>query len=178
MSVKVMSWVFDHSESTGNERLVLLAIADHANDETWSCWPSVARLAVKAKVSERTVQRAIRSLVELGEIGIGEGTGPRGTHRYTVYPQGRQIDTPPGVSGATDQARGVTPEAQRGDTGDTRTIKNHQRTAEQQSAIDECPRCDRNGLYIPDVDDRHAPAVKCDHRLGALAGGQPVKENA
>ena len=173
MSVKVMSWVFEHSTSTGNERLVLLAIADHANDDQWSCWPSVPKLAAKACVSERTVQRALHALEERGELAIDRGAGPSGTHLFRVCPQGRQVDTPQAVSPVTDQAQGVTPVTPGGDTGVTRTIRNHQRTAEQQ-AIDECEHCDKNGLHIPDVDDRHAPARRCDHRIGALAGGQPI----
>ena len=40
-----MTWVGDHSPVGGNERLVLLAIADCANDEGGDAWPSIATLA-------------------------------------------------------------------------------------------------------------------------------------
>jgi hypothetical protein len=132
VSLKVMTWVFDESESTGTERLVLLAIADHADDETWTAWPSIERLAHKAKCSDRTVQRSIRSLADLGELTIIEGGGSRKTHRYTVNPQGRQIVAPPMESEVTPRASGVTPTVERGDARVTRTLRNRQGTADQQ----------------------------------------------
>lgn len=92
MSVKVMAWVWDHSEAKGMARLVLLAIADHADDERWSAWPSVARIAAKVKISERTVQRYLRSLEALGEVTVAAKQG--GSNRYTIHP--RQAVTPTG----------------------------------------------------------------------------------
>lgn len=68
MSVRVMTWVFDHSRAEGSDRLVLLAIADRANDEGGDAWPSLAWIAQKANLSERTVRRCLRSLEENGEI--------------------------------------------------------------------------------------------------------------
>lgn len=68
MSVKVMTWVWDHSRSTGMERLVLLAIADSADHDGTNSWPSVSTLAAKTMVSDRTVRRSIRALEALGEL--------------------------------------------------------------------------------------------------------------
>jgi hypothetical protein len=39
MSVKVMSWVWDHSRAEGTDRLVLLAIADSAEHDGSDAWP-------------------------------------------------------------------------------------------------------------------------------------------
>ena len=62
MSIKWSGMVWHNSQQTGSGLLVLLAIADHANDDG-ICWPSVARLARMARVSERQCQRLIlRSL--------------------------------------------------------------------------------------------------------------------
>lgn len=68
MSVRVMSWVFEHSKSRGNDRLVLLAIADRCDDDGGNCWKSTEKLAEKARVSKRTAQRCIDHLVALGEL--------------------------------------------------------------------------------------------------------------
>lgn len=107
MSVRVMTWVFEHSKSTGNDRLVLLAIADRANDEGTDAWPSIETLAGKTRASESTVKRSIRRLVELGELDVIEvGTGRRSS-RYRVAVEGGQIDTP-SEGGQFD--RGVTRE--------------------------------------------------------------------
>lgn len=93
MSIKVISWVWDSSASRGTDRLVLLAIADSASgDDGTNAYPSIATLARKAGVSTRTVQRAIRTLVELGELEFSPGAGRNGSNLYRVNV--RQIVTP------------------------------------------------------------------------------------
>lgn len=68
MSVRVMSWVWDHSRSEGTDRLVLLAIADAADHDETNTWPSIATLAAKCRLSERSAKWCVRSLVEAGEL--------------------------------------------------------------------------------------------------------------
>ena len=93
-----MSWVWDHSTVGGTERLVLLALADCANDEGRECWPSIATLARKCRVDTRTVQRVIRRLADGGHVEILPSPGGRAANRYAVtmdgYPQPRQSATP------------------------------------------------------------------------------------
>lgn len=79
-----MTWVWENSRSQLTDRLVLLAIADQARDDGTDAWPSIARLAVKVGVSERTVQRSIRKLAELGELAITEGGGRHRPNTYRV----------------------------------------------------------------------------------------------
>lgn len=66
-----------------SEKIVLLALADCANDEGL-CWPSMATLAAKCSKSDRTVQAAIKSLVASGHMSRQEIAG-RGC-RYIVHP--------------------------------------------------------------------------------------------
>lgn len=96
MSVRVMSWVWDHSTSAGADRLVLLAIADSANDQGRDAYPSVTTIARKAKMDKRTVQRSLRSLVAAGELAVAEFAGQNGTHRYRVIMADGRQDTTPG----------------------------------------------------------------------------------
>lgn len=49
-------------------RVVLAALADHADNENGKCWPSLATLANWCNASLSTVQRAIKKLVELGLV--------------------------------------------------------------------------------------------------------------
>lgn len=66
-----------------SDKLVLLLLADHA-DDAGLCWPSVAGLAEDGCMGERTVQRALNSLVAAGLVAR-EGNGGRGlTRRYTL----------------------------------------------------------------------------------------------
>ena len=84
MSVKVMSWVWDHSRAKGAQRLVLLAVADHANDDGLDAFPSLARLARKTGMTERGVHKAIGALVALGELQVTAGGGRGRSNRYRV----------------------------------------------------------------------------------------------
>lgn len=64
-----MSWVWKNSRSRGIQRLVLLSIADQAND-AGEAWPSVASIAARCQISERSVQRNIRYLADLEELAV------------------------------------------------------------------------------------------------------------
>jgi hypothetical protein len=98
MSVRASSWAWESSRSTGSSFLVLLALADHAGADGGDCYPSVARLAARCRVDERTVQRAIDKLIELGEVVIEEeggraNPGGRGrSNRYKLTFRGRPQD--------------------------------------------------------------------------------------
>lgn len=61
------------------EKMVLLVIADHADDNGDNAWPSVGRIAERASISTRHTQRVINQLVDLGwlEVTLQDG----GTHR-------------------------------------------------------------------------------------------------
>ncbi|MBM0234635.1 helix-turn-helix domain-containing protein [Micromonospora sp. STR1_7] len=76
MSVRVMTWVWDHSPVGGTERLVLLAIADFAADDGSNAWPSLGTLARKARLDERTVRRIIRRLQDGGHLLVDVAAGP------------------------------------------------------------------------------------------------------
>jgi hypothetical protein len=71
------------------EKMVLLVIADHANDEGTQSYPSQATIAKKASISVRTVQRAVNSLVSEGYIRMfkhsGGSAGCREDRRPHLY---------------------------------------------------------------------------------------------
>jgi hypothetical protein len=115
MSIYVIAKVWDHSTAKGNDLLVLLALADNADQERSLAWPGVDLIAQKARVDRRTAQRCLRRLEEAGEIVLvrpgGRTTDGYRAAVYRVTPggQGRQSDAPPA---------GATPEASRGDKSD------------------------------------------------------------
>lgn len=74
MSIKLMTAVWEREDLASTQKLVLLALADWANDEGL-CWPSINRLAVKASLTARAVQKAIRSLEDVGFIRREEIAG-------------------------------------------------------------------------------------------------------
>jgi DNA-binding transcriptional MocR family regulator len=97
VSIQALSWVLEESESEGLDRLVLLVVANHANDE-WRAWPSVRTIAREARVSTNTVGKAIRRLVALGELEL-ERQGDR--RRSSTYRMTRAPGTPV-LSGVAD----------------------------------------------------------------------------
>lgn len=89
-----MSLVWD-MDTSSFEKLVLLALADCANDDG-ECWPSIATLMRKTGAGERTIQRSIRSLESSGLVRRVEVVGKG--NRYFITPATaapRQTDAPP-----------------------------------------------------------------------------------
>ena len=80
-----MGEVWESSSAKGGARLVLLALADHANDEGY-CHPSVARLALKSALTERNVQLILRNLEARGELVTLRGAGRGNVNAYWVLP--------------------------------------------------------------------------------------------
>lgn len=67
MSVKAMSWAFSISIDPV-KKIILLSLADCADDDGKSCYPGYALLAEKSSVCTKTVKRNIKQLVDLGLI--------------------------------------------------------------------------------------------------------------
>jgi hypothetical protein len=66
-----------------SELLVLLALADWANDDGY-CWPTISALATKARLSERAVQQILGRLTTTGRIRRIQGGGRGRANRYQV----------------------------------------------------------------------------------------------
>ena len=112
-----MNWVWTQSPTSGNERLVLLALADACSrDDGTGCWPSVPTIARKANISERTAWRVISRLEAAGHLKVTRqgGGSQRSTNAYAVIMHGAkttvpahddpcQDDTPVGSGRVTDQ---------------------------------------------------------------------------
>ncbi len=89
MSIKLMTAVWDTKIGPANRRLVLLALADIANDEG-EAWPSIDTLAVRANCSRTSAEDSLRSLVTDGIIERES----RGFHRSNMYRINRAALTP------------------------------------------------------------------------------------
>lgn len=84
MSHGAHSVVFHHSKATGNDLLVLVAIANYISDD--GAWPKVDTIAKYARTSTRQVHRSLNSLRELGEIDWVTGGGQgQGVYRPNLY---------------------------------------------------------------------------------------------
>lgn len=83
MSVKVMTAVWEESVHKGAALLIMLALADHANDEGVS-WPGLERLAQRARVSDRQAQAISTALIASGELHTLRNAGRGHTNLYLV----------------------------------------------------------------------------------------------
>lgn len=73
MSIRIMSAVWDSKRYDASTLVVLLAMADYANDEDNTCRPSIGRLADKSRLSQRQVMRILGKLKSDGTITpVGE----------------------------------------------------------------------------------------------------------
>lgn len=74
------------SESKGAERLALLILADHENEKTGQCNPSIKTLAAEMNTTRRGAQKALRGLEERGDITTSRGGGTTSSS-YTINVQ-------------------------------------------------------------------------------------------
>lgn len=83
--IKWLNWAWTRPLNNGPERLVLVALANHANARG-ECWPSVNRLVAMTCLGERTVRSKLKSLKAKGEISIFQRDGT--SSLYTLTPAG------------------------------------------------------------------------------------------
>lgn len=83
MSVRATNWAWSLEEVMGSEAMVLLALADQANDEGF-CWPAQEKLAPKARQSVSTLRRSLRSLEKMGLLTTITRSSTRG-RRSNLY---------------------------------------------------------------------------------------------
>jgi hypothetical protein len=105
VSVHVTSYILRHSEARLGDRLVLLALGDHAHHDGTNAYASVEKLALEARLSERQVQRCLRRLETAGHIEP-TGVAQHGQIVYRVI-MGRQNVTPDKMAGATTVTESV-----------------------------------------------------------------------
>jgi hypothetical protein len=101
-------------ETTAATKLVMLALADHAN-EAGECWPGIRRLAGITGLSERAVQMAMHWLIGQDLVIVVEQGRRAGRNRApltplyrlaygAIAPDGRANDAPPSRRGRANPA--------------------------------------------------------------------------
>lgn len=83
MSVRTMAKVWELSQHSGTNLLMLLAIADFADDQG-KAYPSVTTLAEKCRMQPRNAQVILGSLRQSGELEVRANEGPKGTNLYRI----------------------------------------------------------------------------------------------
>lgn len=129
MSIHISTQVWIGSQARGGELLVLLAIADHANEQRCA-WPGIESLAKKTRQSIRHVQRCLKELVKRGELEIVEQAGPYGTNLYKILALPAQVapsqmSPPPTSTTCRGDIRGsqMSPESSEPSVESTHTLR-------------------------------------------------------
>lgn len=94
MSIAAMVNVWQSDDTKGGERLVLLALADSANDDGY-CWPSIAHLAKKCNMSPQAVRRFLARLELAHKIKRIFRPGHSNYFKVGVVPLSEVRGTPP-----------------------------------------------------------------------------------
>jgi hypothetical protein len=91
-----MTRVWESGPQNQGELLVLLALSDYA-DDAGNCWPSMAAIAKKARIEERSARRIVRRLEEVGYVKTVIGGGRHGCNQYVINPDPEtpRTDSPP-----------------------------------------------------------------------------------
>lgn len=88
MSIKIMTLVWDKSPLKGTELLILLALADMANDDG-VCWPSYDTIAQRARVSRRYAISVVGGLIDTGVVSKSyrsDNNGDQTSNYYRINP--------------------------------------------------------------------------------------------
>jgi hypothetical protein len=136
MSIQIMSAVLKHSKYRNEKLLVLIALADWANEQG-VCWPSMPAIAEKARITQRGAIRIMQHFVAAGVIEVLDPGGGRGhSKRYRIKGEPgsgfeflKKGDPESGFAAAksdSESGKRVTVEARKGDPGDSAIRKNRQ----------------------------------------------------
>ena len=186
-----MSWAHVRraieSELKGLDKLVLIMIANHVNDDPKHpkcglAWPSVTTLAKETGVTRRSIHRILNRL-ESGGFLTRENHGTRSTHyrlsetQRLTNARARKGDAPSETQGHTTafMGQGDTPSETQSPTGsDTESYKPPRETPkeseEERGPLQGGPLSSLSALGSGEPDPTRAP------RISALAPGNGVKE--
>lgn len=106
MSISALNWAWSQEAPTSTAKLVLVALADHANGDG-ECWPSMGAVADLAQCSTRQVSRCVDSLEAVGLVSRKRRRMNRGRMGSYVY----QLPVTTGHTRPLDTDDHRTPEA-------------------------------------------------------------------
>ena len=127
MSIKVITRVLDTcTQESSSARLTMLVLAERADDSGY-CYPGIAKICARTKLSERHQKRVLTSLCESGDLLIDPGGGRNHTNGYLLICGLSEADVSRTLSSkfqldplkASAVAADAIARQKKGDTGDT-----------------------------------------------------------
>ena len=123
MSVRAIAWALEVRGLTAPERLVLVVLADHANDDGY-CYPGLQSVSEKVELEERSVRRHVARLERKGFLERLARFRPDGSQSSNGYrlplservgraapptPPGTPVPSPRAASSALPDTAGLPP---------------------------------------------------------------------
>lgn len=192
MSIQAVAWVLEYSASRGTDRLVLIVLANYANDDGLA-WPSQRTVATKAGLGVGTVNESVRRLVALGELIVDEEGDARRSARYRLpfIDPGSSVQLPNAARGPRPNAGAFGSRTQRAAQGRTQRSAQAEQIHQEPSGTttraacskcggsgwqfgtgDRCPCscscCDGSGWIFDPAEGASKRCTECN--AGALAG--------
>ena len=153
MSIKIIAKVWEHYPGRGTELLSMLALADWS-DDGGRCFPSMASISHKIRLSRSQAQRVMHGLIDAGFVKVIEnkfGGPPGATRQYQIVLDrltGRTDATGSAhATGRTDAQYGSHGCAETGSTDATQTVNDPSITVNDS---DQASRARENKAKIPD----------------------------
>lgn len=188
MSILLMSRVFATSLSP-SKKIVLLSLADFADDDGKNIFPSVATVAKKSSLSHRSVQTIIGDFADSGILRITKnpfGGAPGKTRHLQINLAALESLTrlardenfaPVPETGADDSSGGVQTDAKTSATPAPKPSKNRHKT----TTTDEPPNASRSGEieeleWPPQLDSEERNAIQAI--LSCLSNSDQQKQFA
>ena len=84
MSIEALNWAWRQQVPSASAKLVLMALADHANGDGY-CWPSMGRIGSMAGISSKQVATHVRTLAALGLVEKANRRRYEGQYRGWLY---------------------------------------------------------------------------------------------
>ena len=190
MGYKIMGEVWEHSDATGNELLLLLALANVANDEDRLCWPSVKYLINETRLPRSSVFKYLASLADRGIVTtMQEEFSPTRRKRITstlrvirpvaTWPPRKSATTDPGAEGPRTRTVGVRDDGPKGSAatdleqveeleGENEELQTRETHARNEKNSGSSPSASTTGLRVrrsPPVEARAADLDEPPNRL-------------
>lgn len=143
MSIRQLNLVWEHSKQRGGALLIMLAIADFADDRG-EAYPSVTTLANKGRMSERNARYVLRELEASGELAIEPNAGPKGCHLYRI-----RLTPNLELFAAKGEKTAPGAKAAPGATGDTKGGKTRQKGGQPIAPEPSLTVKEPSGIYAP-----------------------------
>jgi hypothetical protein len=192
MSYQAVAWALDIPRLRPAAKLVLVALAERANEKGGSCHPGFTELTRRASTSRWRINEAIHELESIGAIQVHRSRSADGKRRAPNEYQlavGQQIEVPkkPSKPAAKQGTTLVPVENQGGSPGGTVTfteppvnphaILTYRRAFPEKPRDDELTRCDESPPELPrqamiavaratSVEPNHAQSIVSNHRNG------------